>query len=405
MTIDWPAIVGVSLISVVLTLMLFPFAERKDYLKSRPASFIAGVLFMPLFVAIAVMLQTGWADAAKATVLVVLFLGFWASAAWLVRTPIEGSYVRGLEFGPGLNFRPDLILPGGVMLVKGIILTGVGTLIAVQGVFGLPKWSWSGFILAFFGIITIIPIRGMAKMIARRERFLGNDPRWQAPVRWALLVGGLAVLLYGFLSAFMGGTPFVDLLPKAELAWLSVILLVGSSASLWIREVRKANLLEGTETMAQRFASNLWLYISILAYMYGFIVLFMGTYMYPHPGTNPWGVVLGAGLFTAGLSLMIGFRPFALRNELSGTIGIMVGMLSALEKEARWKMMMSRIRTIAAYPAIQCTWHVGAMSSALDGLSTVDRERVETTRNEVMMSLSSQERQALMMAMDQLRVA
>jgi len=103
--------------------------------------------------------------------------------------------------------------------------------------------------------------------------------------------------------------------------------------------------------------------------------------------------------------LILATRPIALRRELIGTINIMVGMLAALENEARRKMTMGRIRTIAAYPMAQCAWHVGAMFSALDGLSTVDRERVETTRNEVMMSLSSQERQALMAAMDQLQDA
>jgi hypothetical protein len=157
--------------------------------------------------------------------------------------------------------------------------------------------------------------------------------------------------------------------------------------------------------MPQRFYSNLWLFLSIWAYMYGAVVLFMGRYMYPHPGTNPWGAVLGALLFTAGGSLVLGFRPFALRNELVGTITIMVGMLAALEKEVRWSMMVRRIRTMAAYPTVQCSWHLGAMADGLDRLTPADRKRVEHTRNEVLMSLSSQERQALMIAMDQMQAA
>ncbi|MEE9205536.1 MAG: hypothetical protein V3U50_01000, partial [Acidimicrobiia bacterium] len=386
----------------VVTLMLFPFAGRGHYLASRPPSFVAAVLFMPLFAAIAVTLQSDWTEATKSSTLVVLFVGFWGSAAWLVRTPTAGSYVPGLDFGPGLNFRPDLILPGGVMLVKGLVLTGIGMMIAFQEVFRLPRWSWWGFVVAFVGIFTIIPIRGMAKMLARRERFLGNDPRWQVPVRWALLVGGLAVLLYGFLAAFMGRTPFVDFAPRADVAWLTVVLVGGSALSLAVREVWKRRLLEGTESTGQRFVSNLWLYGSVLAYMYGFVVLFMGRYMYPHPGTNPWGVVFGAALFTAGLSLIVGFRPFALRNELLGTINIMVGMLAAMEREDRGRMMTGRIRTIAAYPTSQCAWHVGQMFHALQSLPAEHRVRVEEARNEVIMSLSGTERRALMVAMDQI---
>ncbi|MCL1594327.1 MAG: hypothetical protein M3132_08260, partial [Actinomycetia bacterium] len=93
------------------------------------------------------------------------------------------------------------------------------------------------------------------------------------------------------------------------------------------------------------------------------------------------------------------------RNELKGTITIMVGMLAALEKEARWKMMITRMRTIAAYPTAQCSWHVGEMFTAVEALSPIDRERVDATRTEVMMSLSSDERRALMVAMDVLSAA
>jgi len=407
MDVEWSAILGISLISVVITLMLFPFAGRALYRQYRPATFVGGVLFMPLFISIAVSLQAGWALTDTALMLAVLFIGFWGSAVWLIRTPTEGSFVRGLEVGPKFNFRPDLILPGGVMLVKGIILMGVGMLISFQDVLRLPKWNWWGFVLAFFGIITIIPIRGVAKMLARRSRFLGNEPRWQGSIRWTLLVGGLAILLYGFLSAFMGVVPFASdgLRPRAALAWVAVALVGAAAISLAVREIWKRSLLEGAETPLQRFNSNLWMFLSVLGYMYGFVVLFMGRFMYPQAASNLGGVVLGGSLFGFGVVLILVTRPIALRRELIGTINIMVGMLAALGNEARWEMTMGRIRTIAAYPTTQCSWHVGTMFSALDGLSATDRELVETTRNEVMMSLSSQERQALMTAMDQLQDA
>lgn len=407
MNVEWSAILGIGLISIVITLMLFPFAGRAMYQRYRPATFVGGVLFMPLFISIAVSLQAGWALTETALMLPVLFVGFWGSAVWLIRTPTEGSFVPGLEVGPKFNFRPDLILPGGVMLVKGIILMGVGMLISFQDALRLPKWSWWGFVLAFFGIITIIPIRGVAKMLARRSRFLGNDPRWQGSIRWALLVAGLAILLYGFLSAFMGVVPFAvgGLRPRAALGGVAVALVGVGAISLAVREIWKRSLLEGVETPLQRFNSNLWMFLSVLAYMYGFVVLFMGRFMYPQPGSNLGGVLLGGSLFGFGMILILVTRPIALRRELIGTINIMVGMLAALEDEARRRMTTSRIRTIAAYPTAQCSWHVGAMFSALDRLSTDDREQVETTRNEVMMSLSSRERQALMVAMDALNPA
>lgn len=405
MSIDWAAVVALALISGVVTLMLFPFVARRDYLKSRPPSFVIAVLFMPLFVAIAVTLQSDWSDTTRALALLGLFVGFWGSAAWLVRTPTEGSYVPGLEFGPDLNFRPDLILPGGVMLVKGIILTGIGMMISFQEAFRLPQWNWWGFVVAFFGILTIIPVRGMAKMLARKQRFLGHHPRWQGPVRWALLMGGMAVLLYGFLAAFMDRTPFVDFSPRSERAWLTIVLVGVAGLSLAGREVWKRGLMEGAEGVGQRFGSGVWLYGSLVAFMYGFVVLFMGRYMYPHPETNPWGLILGAVLFTAGLSLVVGLRPVALRNELSGTIKIMVGMLAAMESDARGRMMEGRIRTMATYSTRQCAWHLGQMFQALESLPAANRARVEDARNEVIMSLSGTERRALMVAMDQVNAA
>jgi hypothetical protein len=405
--VEWGAIVGLSLISVVVTLMLFPFAGAASYRQYRPVTFVGGVLFMPLFVAIAVSLQAGWSTTETAFMLAALFVGFWASAVWLVRTPVEGSFVTGLEIGPKLNFRPDLILPGGVMLVKGIIFLGVGMLISFQDSLRLPKWNWWGFVLAFFGIITIIPIRGVAKMLARRARLLGGEPRWQGPVRWGLLVVGLAILLYGFLSAFMGVVPFaVDgLRPRAELIWVAIALIAAGALSLAGRELWKRSILEGTESSSRRFASNLWLFLSIWAYMYGFVVLFMGRYMYPQVSSNAGGVVLGAALFGFGVVLILVTRPIALRRELAGTINVMVGMLAAMNKEVRWKMMMGRLRTMATYPTHQCSWHVGEMFSALENLPPDKRREVEATRNEVMMSLTSGERRALMAAMDLLSAA
>jgi hypothetical protein len=203
----------------------------------------------------------------------------------------------------------------------------------------------------------------------------------------------------------MGRTPFVDFSPKSGLAWLAALLVTLAAVSLAGRELWKRSLPEGTEVLGKRFLSDLWLYLSVLAYMYAFIVWFMGRYMYPRAASNPWGVVLGGALFGAGLSLILVFRPFALRNELRGTINIMVGMLAALSREARWKMMVRRIRTIAAYPPVQCSWHVGAMFSAVEALPPGERAEVEATRNEVMMSLSSGERRALMVAMDLLHAA
>lgn len=402
--IQWTlaAVVGLALISAVMTLMLFRFVAPGYYLRCRPPLFIGGVVFMPLFVAIAVALRTEWSAADRAGALVALMAGFWASAAWLASRRTQGVWVPGLRFGPGLEFRPDLILPGGVTFVKGLILTGIGIMLAVQDGFRLPRWNWWGFVMAFFGIITLIPIRGVVKMLARRARFLGRPAPWQIPARWGLVVVGLTVLLYGFLAAFMGRTPIVEFRPVAAKAGWSGALVVVAVGSLLLREFWKKGLQEGIETMARRLASNLWLYASVLVFMYGTILAFMGRFMTPHPDTNPAGLIMGAGLFALGAILVLVARPVALRNELDGMIRIMVGSLAALDRDARHEMMSRRMRTIAGYPARQRAWHVAAMLAALGTLPPEASATVEETRLEVMTSLSAEERRSMMEAMDAL---
>ncbi len=396
------ALVAMGLISVVVTLMTFPFVERSSYLACRPPRFVAGVVFMPLFVAIGVVLRAPWSDAERVVAFLVLLAGFWASSAWLYHPTTQGEYVAGLEFGPGLSFRPDLVLPGGVALVKGLILTGVGMLLSFQEAFMLPVWNWWGFVLAFFGIITIIPIRGMSKMLARRSRFLGGRPLWQGSVKVGLLVVGLAILLYGFLSAFMGSIPFVEFRPRGELAGVAVGLFVAATIAMVLREWWKRGLLEGTETMSARYLSTLWLYLSIVVFMYATVLSFMGRVMTFQPESNPVGFGLGLLLIAAGAALTVWVRPWALRYELDGAIRVMVGNMADMGAEARWALMTRRMRTLASYPPAQCAWHLGRMDQAISRLPSSDRAVIDESRLAVMSSLSSDDRRAIMKAMDRL---
>lgn len=402
MSDELPAVLAIALISGVLTLMLFRFVRPNDYLHCRPPRFIGGVVFMPLFVAIAVVLQAEWSIASRATALVVLMVGFWTSAVWLASAHTQGRWVPGLEFGRGLNFRPDLILPGGVTLVKGVILTGIGIMLGVQESFRLPRWNWWGFVLAFFGILTLIPIRGMVKMLARRGRFLGRPTAWQVPLRWGLLLLGLSALLYGFLAAFMGRTPFAEFRPVAGQAPLAGALLAAASLSLLGREIWKRRLPEGIELPAAQFGSNLWLYGSVLFFMYGSLLAFMGRVVRPHPVDNPAGLAIGAALLAMGAFLVLVARPRAHRHELQGMIRIMVGTMAAMPSEQRREFMDRRLRTVAAAPVEQRAWHVARMIEAVNELRPENGMLVETTRNEVVMTLGSDERRRIMEAMDRL---
>lgn len=152
-----------------------------------------------------------------AYVLITVLIGFWASAAWLGYSKTQGQYVKGLKLGEMFAFRPDLILPGGVNFVKGVLLTGIGLILMLHITPALPQWNWWGFILAFWGIMILIPIRGVFKMILRRERLLGNTEALGMRINFIkelLLFFGLLILLYGFLNAFRGVVSFTIFIPR-----------------------------------------------------------------------------------------------------------------------------------------------------------------------------------------------
>jgi len=170
------AIVGIGFISAIMSIMLYPVTALEHYFAYKRPLFIAGVIFMPLFIVIAtfgltvskpiisdlqpieekvmkgeVSMEEFFALATEkltipAYVLIAVLIGFWASAAWLGFSQTQGVYVRGLEIGQMMAFRPDLILPGGVNFVKGVLLIGMGLILMLHENPILPRWNWWGFI-------------------------------------------------------------------------------------------------------------------------------------------------------------------------------------------------------------------------------------------------------------------
>lgn len=207
---------GIAFIAFVMGLMQYPRAGLSRYYSYRSPLFIGGVIFMPFFIYIAALLPNvpHTPDLDKVYLFPIGMLGFWASAAWLSLRATEGEYVPRLEIQPLLPFRPDFILPGGVLFVKGAIMMGVGLMVAIHPALGMPRWNWWGFVLAFWGIISIIPLRGMYKMAkSRRLRMLGVGGTGMVHEigKGLMLFIGMLIMLYGFVNAFFGTVPFVTL--------------------------------------------------------------------------------------------------------------------------------------------------------------------------------------------------
>lgn len=413
---------GIAFIAFVMSLMQYPKVGLAQYDAYRSSLFVGGVIFMPLFIYIAALLPN--VPHTPALDKVILFpigmLGFWLSAAWLSLRATEGEYVPGLEIRPLLPFRPDFILPGGVLFVKGAIMMGVGLMIASHPQLGMPQWNWWGFVLAFWGIIAIIPLRGMYKMArSRRLRMLGLGGTGYAHElgKGLILFIGLLILLYGFVNAFFGTVPFESLGVEPEFnafasgtaagQAVAVITLILSFLILVpLRGWYKLGLLEGVETTSQLVIKQILLWLGTILLFVSFIHLFnlppirgagvMGFY----PADNPAGFLVGGAIFLTGSVLLLVLRPISLRHELEATMLTMVGVAADQpDKRRRW-LLKNRVDTLAAMPEAQRDQHVAWMAAGLKSLSTEKRSLMMETQMDVLLAAEPQTRRRIMAAMD-----
>ncbi len=360
--------VDIVLVSTVVALMLYPWAGRPAHLAYKTPVFITGVVFMPLFLYIGSVLSSGIQPLSTQATLLLAGLGmFWLSAAVLALPQAQGDYA------PGLGFRPDLILPGGVNLVKGVILSGLGLMLAFQPEFRLPAWNWWGFTLAFWGIILTIPVRGMLKMLMRRGRLLGEPwatSWWAVALREGTLFLGLGILMYGLLNAFMGAIPFTTIYPKLWVTWS----FVGGAFTVLVlvRPLLKATIREGDERWWLTIAKQLLLYASFVGMIYGLATSFMNQWLWFHPGSNPAGFAMGLSLVGAGFLLAVPLRAAAVRNEWRATARIMTGRVCDLEDDRRREFVKRRVAVLAVQPESQ---RRGNMRRMLDGLVRAGEER------------------------------
>ncbi len=402
--LDIAAFLGIAFIAGAVSLMLYPLAGLRSYYEYKDPRFIGGVTFMPLFIYLSVIFQSSVAWDVRTALTIVGFAGFWISGAWLASRFVQGSHVEGLEIRPTIAFRPDVILPGGVLLVKGIVLTGVGLMLMFQPTLAFPRWNWWGFVLAFWGIITIIPLRGLYKLVVgRRRRLLGIGGTSHAFI-WAkesLLFVGLLLLLYGFINAFMGTVPFFTLRPQSQTFWGGLTLfLVSYSILVPLRGYFKILVPEGTETYGFLVMKALILYLGILSLMYSLIAWFMGAFLIPQLFSNPVGSALGIGLFLLGGILIVILRPMALDNEFRATVRIMVGILADASEDLREKMMERRLQFLARCPEDQRDRQVAIMLQGVRLLPEEKRSRVLASQLKLVASMSEESRGRIMRAMD-----
>jgi len=419
----WAAVfMGIAFIASVMSLMQYPKAGWSEYFKYRTPLFIGGVIFMPLFIYFVAMLPN--VPHAPTLDKVYLFpvgmVGFWLSAAWLAHSKTQGKHVSGLEIRPLMPFRPDYILPGGVTYVKGVIMMGVGLMIAIHPQLGMPKWNWWGFVLAFWGIISLIPLRGMYKLIkGRRRRMLGDKDALGFKAEFyksLILFVGLQILLYGFVNAFFGTVPFRELGLTEEFnaffhnpstGWLSIAFFIIAFLILVpLRSWYKVKLIEGLETFKQLFIKQILIYVGTLVLLLSYIhFLWLPPirergYVWFYPSTNPIGLFVGLSLFALGSALILIFRPLALRNEFIATLHTMVGVIADLQPYIREKIMERRIIALVKMPEEQRIKHVKLMIEGIQEIESSKRDELMSTQMKLLAKMDENLRSKMIQAMD-----
>ncbi len=137
-------------------------------------------------------------------------VGYSIAVAQFVTVPI-GLVLGGIAFALTPEARRaervSYFVPDGVILAVGTILLGIGLGQIGNERLMTPKWNWVSFLgLTITGMLVLVVLRGALKAAVRGDRRGSAAFRFLGPLATELLlVGGLAVMMYGALNNLVLG--------------------------------------------------------------------------------------------------------------------------------------------------------------------------------------------------------
>lgn len=411
--------------ATVTILMLWPVGRRlyREYSSYRRPLFILGVLSMASLPALGFFLQflppTGpdgpylprtWVLLAVVAVLTTFSMVAATRAA--IGKPI------------GMYFRPDLLFGEGRVLGTGMIALGL----SMRFLFGdfpempphiaAPRGNWWGLAFAIvFGLIQIIPLRGMFKMRSRLTRMVeGRRTGWGWMIvseSW-LVLASLALLI-GFHNVFMGTIPIL----QPSLMGLNAMrfqeaglpgLISTALAALFIVFVRggykkaigdpfiKETLLHSIVKAAFLLVGFLWLFYSFLHVM--------GGLPFPaKPNTAFYPALIGWSLLAWGVLLLGPIRIWAQHNQRLAMLEQMAAvLLPAQTAKKRKEVMLQVMHALGECPDGQRLSYMRTMQRTLNEAPPEVRQMMTELRMECLVELGSGERRKLMAAMDRVMI-
>lgn len=416
-------LIPIGVWATVTTLMLWPVGRRLDrpYFSYRRPLFILGVLSMAALPALGFFLQFLPPNTPEGPYLPRTWV-LLAVVAILTSFSVVAAAPAAIGKPIGMFFRPDLLFGDGRILGTGMIALGLG----MRFLFGdfppmpphiaAPKGNWWGIAFAIvFGLLQIIPLRGVFKLRLRLARVL--EDRWTGwgaiILREGWLVLAALALLFGFHNVFMGTIPILQpsLMGLQEMRFLEAGLpgLISTGlAALFIIFVRggyKKAIGDPfiKETLRQSIVKAALFLVGFLWLFYSFLHVMGGLSFPARPNTEFYPALIGWSLLVWGVLMLGPIRIWAQRNQRLGIAEQMAAvLLPAQTPEKRIAVMLKVMHALAEMPKKQRLDYMEAMQTALNTAPAEVRELMTEVRMVCIVQLPAAQRRTLMAAMDQL---
>lgn len=420
-TTTWQFLPVLGIWATVTLIMLWPVGRKLNirYATYRKPLFILGVLSMVSLPFLGFALQYLPAAAISRVwwlILVVAILTIFSIVAGV--KPAIGRPMP-------MFFRPDILFGDGRVLATGIISLGL----SMRFLFGpkseaeilpTPAGSWAGLYFAIaFGILQIIPLRGMFKLISRMVRLgQGKLSGWSIQIlkeTW-LLAGSLGVI-YGFHNAFMGKTPFLDqslvgITPQFWAASGKPGLALMAISALFFIFVRGGYKMLACgdpfirETPAQSRTKALLFFTGLLPFFYGFAHVMSAGAPFPRLPNTDLRLLVGLALFVWGV-LMLG--PIRIRIQKAQRHALVAQMaavlLPAMPEDVRRRILDRVVYALADMSEENRLDHMRSMQEAIAAAPEETRRLMTQARMEVIAEIPASKRRKIMQAMDKVMFA
>jgi hypothetical protein len=390
--------------ATVTTIMLWPVGRTlgRGYFSYRAAWFVVGVGSMvgiPMFGYLIVSSPN------PAVRLLALFglavdIGAWG---------IPASTRRAFSDPIHMFFRPDLIFGDGRLLAGGIVAIGLGMKFIFSDMppGNVPIGNWYAiFFVILFGLIQMIPLRGMWKMRNRVSSIAFDkwDGYWITAARESYLLVAATALMFGFHNFFGGVSPLTRNVLVGSGEGLALML----ASALFIVIVRpwyKKYVIGDpflVESFGQSLVKHYILVVGLVGFVYGYLHVMLGGFpRAPNAGEDLYLSVLGLATLAWGIALLVPVRAWAQANQRSAMMGQMVQvLLPALDDQSRGAAVSKVVRAVSQLPKDARLRIVKEMLGHLGSMAGPDREKVMKALIGSVSSLPPEGRVAMMRAMD-----